>query len=150
MRGFCPGIIPCYPTCMPAPLYDWYVKNVSGLANWVGAWIPCNGLKRVSFNVNFAAAGSTAGTLYVEGTDFPVDLSVEDLAKYFPSAPAPTLFNTPLNITVSHGTWPTTVAAGGRAEVVVANPPGFVRLGYTFSAGGALAQFNVFRNSSTF
>lgn len=104
-----------------------FASGVSGAADWNSGWIPvaAGGFRRASFSLAWAAAASTAGTLAFEGTDDAGQTVV-----------------IPLTVATFHGTFPTVGATAGNMLVVLDNCPGWVRLKYTKSGGGAAAQFN--------
>lgn len=118
-----------------------YLLGQSGIVNWQGPWVRCDGLHRVSFNAAWGAAAGVTGTLSVEGTDYPFDLPAYTSA----ALPASAAFVVTLNVTVSHGTFPAVTAAAGNCEVIVENPPRWVRLVQTGVAGATARTFNVFR-----
>ena len=88
--------------------------------------IAADGFRRGSFTLNWAAGGAgTAGTLSFEGTDDPTQNVW-----------------VPLTIATFHGTFPTVGTGAAKALVVLDNCPGYVRLKYTPTGGGAANQFD--------
>lgn len=118
-----------------------YLLGQSGIATFSGPWVRCDGLHRVSFNAAWGGAAGTTGTLSIEGTDYPLDKTPDQIA----ILPAQALFIVPLNVTVSHGVFPGVLATAGNCEVIVENPPRWVRLTYTHIGGAVARTFNVFR-----
>lgn len=100
-----------------------------GSATWQGAWKDCSKSHCVSFTVTWTAVASTAGTLSLQGTDDP--------------AKAATSLVT-LTLPTTHGAWPTVAATASTALAIIENPPRFVRVVYTRSAGGGAGQFNTY------
>jgi len=111
------------------------LSGQTGVANWVTPWRECSQSHQVSFTIGWAAAASTAGTLSFEGTDDPTQAA----GLVF----APETNVVPLTITTFHGTYPTVSTSAANALVILENPPKYVRVKYTFSAGGAAGQFRV-------
>jgi hypothetical protein len=105
----------------------------SGTGDWATSWIPVGaaGFRNASLTAKWAAAGSTSGTLSIEGTDDP--LGVVAVA---------------LTIDKSHGTYPTVGATASQGLVALSNCPGFIRMKYTRAAGGAASQFDVYATLS--
>jgi hypothetical protein len=104
-----------------------FASGVSGLGDWNSGWIPvaAAGYRRASFTLGWAGVAATAGTLAIEGTDDPTQTIA-----------------VALTLGTYHGTYPTVGAGAGTLLAVVDNCPGWVRLKYTRSGGGAAAQFN--------
>lgn len=114
-----------------------YLLGQTGLASFSGPWVRCDYLHRVSFTVSWTAVAATAGTLSLEGTDYPID------RPELGAVPATAIV--PLTITAFHGTWPAVAAIAAVGLVIAENLPRWVRLTYTRSAGGGAAQFDIRR-----
>lgn len=108
-----------------------YIVAQTGVSSWQSTWLDVRGYKAASFTLSWTAVASTNGTLRLDGTDDPAKASVNVVA---------------LTTPVFHGTWPTVGTSASAALVVIENPPGFIRVGYTFIAGGAAGQFTGFAN----
>lgn len=104
-----------------------FMAGQSGVTSFTSDWVPVGaaGFRRASFTLNWAGAASTAGTLSFEGTDDPTQTVA-----------------VPLTLATSHGTFPTVGASAAKALVVIDNCPGWVRLKYTGTGGGAANQFD--------
>lgn len=98
----------------------------SGLGNWETDWIPVGaaGYRDVSLTVSWAAAGSTAGTLSVVGSDDP-DVEV------------------PLTLDKTHGSALTTTSSAGATLISLSGCPALIKVKYARSGGGAADQFTV-------
>ena len=122
---------------MPVPLTphnDTYVVNQSGAASWYGPWFDCATCHQIGFTVSWSAVAATAGTLAIEGTD--------DTSQAVAGAGGANVVT--LTVSTSHGTFPTVGTTAANAMVRLENPPHWVRLKYTRSAGGGASQFQAF------
>ena len=101
----------------------------TGATSWVSEPISvgAGGFRVASLTIGWAAVLATAGVLSVEGSDDPSFTAW-----------------VPLTVAASHGTWPNVAAGASSAMVVLSNCPGYLRLKYTRSAGGAADQFSVY------
>lgn len=104
-----------------------FLDAKSGLADWLSDPVPvaADGWRRASFTLLWSAIASTAGVLSFEGTDDPAGTSW-----------------VVLTVSTFHGTYPNVAAAAAVALIVLDNCPGWIRVRYTRSGGGAAAQFN--------
>lgn len=107
-----------------------YIEDGDMDGDITGAWLDCSDVVCAGFHVEWSAFALTAGTLSVEGTNDPTQVAFQTMT-----------------ISVSHGTFPTVGATAAGAIVLVQNPPRFVRLKYTRTAGGTMDQMNAWTNS---
>lgn len=98
-----------------------YLTNQSGVASFNGGWIDCLNFPFVSISIWWTAVPSTAGTLSLQATDDPAQTSALDTI---------TDFNTTVDATAGYAAWR------------VRNPPRYLRVIWTWTAGGAASQFN--------
>ncbi len=119
----------------------------TGLASWVSPFVDCTYCHQISFTIAWTAVAATAGTLTIEGTDDPTQAnSLYSHSYAYAQVAADFTAGTnvvPLTITTTHGTYPTVSTSAANAMVILENPPRFVRVKYTRSAGGGAAQFTV-------
>ena len=108
---------------------DTYLVGADMSDDVLGDWVDCSDVVCAGFHVEWEAVALTAGTLSIEGTNDPTQEKFQEMT-----------------ISVSHGTWPTVGATAAGAIVLVQNPPRFLRLKYTQSAGGSYDQMDAWVN----
>ena len=112
-------------SALQTPFQPEYIVDASMLADVQGEWLDCDTVVAIAFHVEWSAFAATDGTLSIEGTNDPTQTKFQALT-----------------INVSHGTFPTAGATAAGAIVILQNPPRFVRLKYTRTAGGTTGQMN--------
>ena len=112
-----------------------YLSGVSGLATFYGAWVDCSFLKQIGFTLSWTAVAATAGVLSVEGTD--------DAAQAVAGAGGTNVVAITV-ATATGGTWPNVSTGAANAMVRFENPPRYIRIIYTRTAGGGAGQFSGF------
>jgi hypothetical protein len=112
-----------------------YLVSQSGLATWYGPWCDCRELKEIGFTISWTAVAATAGTLSFEGTDDPAQAV---------AGAGGTNVVALANITAAGGTYPTVGTVAANCMVRFENPPIYIRVIYTRSAGGGAGQFSGF------
>jgi hypothetical protein len=107
----------------------------SGLGSWDTGWIDARPYSVLWLGVKWPAVAATVGALVLEGALDPVkdahaiyDVTAS-ITKYF---------------VVGGTVWPAVSAVLGSYALPITDPFPYMRLKYTFGAGGALSQFTPF------